>query len=403
MLNYYHPTTNTKQNTHYKMPQQTGYAKATQKSRDSDGNFWMQAQLFNRNKPSIFNPKDTTERTITASVKLDGTQTNIVVDHAGVTQIITHNGGIVFDSLTNKYHDFQGKLFKQHSLASFPKFVATFADMVAQHPTLTKIIISAEYMFPKCGALVRREGLNATPYPESMIGLFMAFEIQLFFPDNTRQSLRLDGSESKGAFSSLDTPDIVFHGTFNMHSMVAINDWMIANADTHEGVVVTITNVPATVDSDDDESAGAKPIREQSYKYRTAVTDSSSGPDSTRALFIPGTSPYITDMLRMMDETSKIIKPKSERIKSAPNVQKQKPKFDIRQINIVITKELEHGEYRIKFSDGIDIQQQLRDALFSELKRNNLYIDETTGQPINAARGYIMGITKNVEKFLSQF
>ena len=93
------------------MPQQTGYAKATQKSRDSDGNFWGQAQLFNRNKPSIFNPKDTTERTITASVKLDGTQTNIVVDTAGVTQIITHNGGIVFDSLTNKYHDFQGKLF----------------------------------------------------------------------------------------------------------------------------------------------------------------------------------------------------------------------------------------------------------------------------------------------------
>ena len=384
------------------MPRQTGYAKTTEKSRFSDDNFWNQAQLFNRNKPSIFNPKDTTERTITASVKMDGTQTNIVVDHTGVTQIITHNGGIVFNSTTNTFHDFQGKLFKQHATASFPKFVAKFADMVTQHPTITKIIISAEYMFPKCGALVRREGLNATPYPASMIGLFMAFEIQLFFPDNTRQSLRLDGSESKGAFSGLDTPFIVYHGTFNMHAMVAINDWMIANADTHEGVVVTVTNVPTAVDSDDDQTAGTKPISQKSYKYRTAVTDSSNGPDSTRALFIPGTSPFITDMLRMMDETSKIIKPKSERTKIV-NVQKQKPVFDIRRINIIITKELEHGEYRINFSNGIDIQQQLRDALFAELKRNNLYIDETTNEPIKAAYGYIMGLTKNIDKLLTRF
>ena len=223
------------------MPQQTGYARTATKSRNSDENFWSHGQLFNRGKHSIFDPRDTTVRSITASVKLDGTQANIVVDSTGVTQIITHNGGIVYDSSTNQFHDFQGKLFKQHATASFPKFVAKFADMVALHPTLTKIIISAEYMYPKSGALVRREGLNSNPYPESMIGLFMAFEIQLCFPDAKRVSLRLDGSEDKGAFAGLDTPDIVYDGVFNMDAMVTINDWMIANADTHEGVVITVT------------------------------------------------------------------------------------------------------------------------------------------------------------------
>lgn len=382
------------------MPQETGYSRVTTQSRQSDGNFWDQAHLFNRGKQSIFDPKNTLEHTITASVKMDGTQTNVVVDATGVTQIITHNGGIVYDSTTNKYHNFQGKLFKPHAMASFPKFVAKFSDMVALHPTLTKIIISCEYMFPKCGALVRREELNSTPYPESMIGLFLAFEIQLFFPDAPRESLRLDGSENKGAFSGLDTPDIVYHGQFNMEAMVTINDWMIANADTHEGVVVTITNVP--VDSEDEDGATKAPSS-RSYKYRTAVTDSSSGPDKTRALFIPGTSSYITDMLRMMDETSKLIKSPGERSKKADKPIVKKPKFDIRQINIIITKELDHGDYRIKFSEGVDIQERLREALFAELKRNNLYIDETTKEPINAARGYIMGITKNVESFLTRF
>jgi len=376
------------------MPQETGYEKADTQSRENDSNLWNQAQLFNRGKSSIFDPRDTTERSITASVKLDGTQTNIVVDSTGVTQIITHNGGIVYNSATNKYHNFQGKLFKEHATASFPKFVAKFADMIVLHPTLEKIIISGEYMFPKCGALVRREGLNSNPYPESMIGLFLAFEIQLFFPDDVRQSLRLDGAEDKGAFSSLDTPDIVYHGVFNMVAMVTINNWMIENAETHEGVVVTITSV-----SDDDTKP--KTFQPQSYKYRTAVTDSSNGPDSTRALFIPGTSPYITDMLRMMDETSKLIKPKESL--SADKPQFAKPKFDIRQINIVITKELDHGDYRIKFSEGTDIQERLRIALFAELKKNNLYIDETSGEPISSARGYIMGVTNNIENLLKRF
>ena len=373
------------------MPQETGYEKAATHSRESDFNFWNQAQLFNRGKQSIFDPRDTTERFITASIKLDGTQTNIVVDSTGVNQIITHNGGIVYNSATNKYHNFQGKLFKTHATASFPKFVAKFADMLALHPTLTKIIISAEYMFPKCGALVRREGLNSNPYPESMIGLFMAFEIQLFFPDADRISLRLDGSEDKGAFSGLDTPDIVYDGIFNMDAIVRVNDWMIANAETHEGVVITVFE-PTSVTR-----------KYNSYKYRTAITDSSSGPDSTRAQFIPGTSPYITDMLRMMDETSKLIKTEAARSKSPDKPKPTKPKFDIRQINIVITKELDHGDYRIKFSEGEDIHDRLCQALFAELKRNNLYIDESTNEPIKAAQGYIMGITKDMDKFLTRF
>ncbi len=379
------------------MPRQSKTPKV--QSRFSDRNLYEQAVWFNSGKPNVFNT-DRPQK-ICASVKADGAQTNIEMNgEVGISKIISHNGAIVFDSETGAYHNFQGKDFKKNVLNSREKFGETFAYLKSLHPSLVKIIISCEYMFSQCGGLLRKAGINSQPYPEDIIGKFLAFEIQIFMDDDSKITHRLDGAPHLGPFKFLDTPMIVYYGDFTLENFRFINDWLIKNATTHEGVVVTFDNLYIGQNADGEPVYGNK-----GFKYRTAVTDTSEAPDKMKVNFIPELSPFICDIVRMYDATSCHV-PKREP-RTDFNHHKAKG-FDVRKINLVISKELEHGVWRQEYEKNVVagkipemeiLKEEFRASLFGELVKNSLYIDETSGKPNREAHGYINRITNDLQKF----
>jgi hypothetical protein len=381
------------------MPQKVKTPKV--QSRFSDGNMFEQAVWFNRGKPSVF----TTGRAqkMCASIKADGAQTNIEVDEAvGITKIISHNGGVVFNADKNSYENFQGKDFRKNVLDSRAKFIATFAYLKSLHPTLARIIISNEYMFSQCGGLLKKIGLNSKPYPDEMIGKFLAFEIQLFMEDGSKITHRLDGTPHIGPFQHLDTPSIVYYGDFTLEGFRGVNDWLIANATTHEGVVITFDNLYLGTNDADDPVYGNK-----GFKYRTAVTDTSEAPDKMKAHFIPELNPYICEMVRMFDATSTHVPKKEPRTEFNHN-----KGVDVRRIDIVISKELDHGVWQQeygrnyvsgKISEMEVLKADLRTALFAELVKNDLYIDEESKKPTSEANGYINRVTNDLARFFQNY
>lgn len=383
------------------MPRQSKTPKF--QSRFSDRNLYEQAVWFNSGKESVF----TTDRPqkICASVKADGAQTNVEVNgEVGVSRIISHNGGIIYDCEKNAYHNFQGKDFKSNVLASRDKFVDTFTYLKSLNPTLVKIIISCEYMFRQCGALLRKEGINSQPYPEEMIGKFLAFEIQMFMEDDSKITYRLDGTPHLGPFKHLDTPMIVYYGDFTLENFRFINDWLIENATTHEGVVITFDNLYIGLNPD-----GTPVYGNKGFKYRTAITDTSEAPDKMKANFIPELNPYICDIVRMYDTTSSHVPKREPRTDFNRNKEKG---FDVRRINLVISKELEHGVWRQDYEKNVaagkiqemdSLKEEFRTALFAELIKNSLYIDESSGKPNPEANGYINRITNDLQKFFDKF
>ena len=381
------------------MPRQSKTPKV--QSRFSDGNMYEQAVWFNRGKSSVLS-SDRTQK-MCASIKADGAQTNIEMNgEVGISKIISHNGVIIFNAENNTYHNFQGKDFKKNVLDSREKFGNTFAYLKSLHPTLVKIVISCEYMFSQCGGLLKKIGLNSKPYPDEMIGKFLAFEIQIFMEDGSKITHRLDGTPHIGPFQHLDTPDIVYYGDFTLEGFRGVNDWLIANATTHEGVVITFDNLYLGTNEANEPVYGNK-----GFKYRTAVTDTSEAPDKMKAHFIPELNPYICEMVRMYDATSIHVPKKEPRIEFNHN-----KGFDVRRIDIVISKELDHGVWRQeygrnyvsgKISEMEVLKTNLRTALFAELVKNDLYIDGESNKPTPEANGYINRVTNDLARFFQNY
>jgi len=340
------------------------------KSRMSDGNMYYSP------------PNDSKPLNINATVKLDGSQTNIYVTKDGY-KILTHNDNIVFDSITGTHTNFLSKDFTIHVRNNQEKFIKTFNYLKEMFLQTKEIIISCEYMFPKCGNLLRYNKINSNPYPPEMIGNFFAFELQIIMEDDTRTSIRISSENIPIYFKYLNCVPLVFEGELNLTNFKNITDWLISNATVHEGVIITLTEPGKPIGS----SGG--------FKLRTAITDTSDGPDTLAEQFEPSETTFAGLILQMYNETKIHVKDRRKYKKldnTATHPKKLKVKmFDFNAINQTIKKVLGHDSY------DITMQSELREAICAQMVKDKLCLDK--GFVSEKATHYINGITTNMEKF----
>ena len=275
------------------------------------------------------------------------------------------------------------KDFRNHVKGNSDRFQKTYTYLKAEFPKLEKIIISCEYMFPTCGNLLRKEGVNPNPYPEEYIGKFFAFEIQLFYADR-RESIRV-APKNDIFYQHLDVVPTIFEGALTIGNFRTITHWLIENAKTHEGLIISLMDDPK----------GA--IGNQgSFKLRTGITDTSSGPAKLAEDFEPSPDTFPGLMLTMYNKTKQLLPKKADRVK----VVKKKPVknnnvFDIEKINQTVKKVLGHDHYTIEDSE------KLRSNIFAQLKKDDLCIvNDKVSKP---ACKYISGITSDMDKFFKKF